>query len=78
MKILKNTLIWLLAFGLMACSNDDNDYIDISGDDISIGDDPDGNTSDDEILAQTLNLPSSLFNYANIQLPGHFLDNSRT
>lgn len=75
MKILKNTLIWLLAFGLLACSSDDNDYIDISGDDISIGDDPDGNTSDDEILAQTLNLPSSLFNYANIQLPGHFLDN---
>lgn len=76
MKILKNTLIWVLAFGLFACTNDDGDYVDISGDDINVDDgNTNGSLTDDQILAQTLNISSSLFNYANIQLPGHFLDN---
>lgn len=76
MKILKHTLIWVIALSLFSCASDDNDYVDISGDDISVDDDTTGGTvTDDQILAQTLNLPTASFNYANITLPGHFLDN---
>ena len=68
MRILKNTLVLILALSLFSCSNDD-EYTDI------VDDGSGGGTTDDAILAQTLNLPATYFNYANINLPGHFLDN---
>ncbi len=34
--------------------------------------DPQNNTSDTEVLAKTLNLPSEPYNYSNITLPNHF------
>lgn len=74
MKILKNTLLLMMALSMVACASDD-DYVDISGDDVVVDDGDTGSSTDDQILAQTLNLPTTLFNYANIQLPGYFLDN---
>lgn len=75
MKTLKNTLLLLMITGLFACANDD-EYTDITGqDDIVVDDGDTDGTTDDQILAQTLNLPTTSFNYANIQLPNYFLDN---
>lgn len=45
---------------LVSCKSDNEEYIEIA---------------DDPILSEILNLPTTSFNYANIQLPGHFLDN---
>ncbi|MEQ6124218.1 cytochrome c peroxidase [Pseudotenacibaculum sp. MALMAid0570] len=73
MRTIKNTLLLVLAISLFACNNDD--YVDITTDGDITNDDGNGDTSDDDILAQTLNLPATSFNYANIQMPGHFLDN---
>ena len=75
MKIVKNLLLLMLAMSILSCAKDD-DYTDIVSDDDVVVDDGDvGGTTDDQILAQTLNLPTASFNYANIQLPNYFLDN---
>jgi cytochrome c peroxidase len=72
MRILKHTFILMIAMMAFSCANED-EYVDITDD--VVGDDTTGGLTDDQILAQTLNLPSSLFNYANIPLPNYFLDN---
>ena len=68
MRILKHAFVWIIAISIFSCSSDE-EYIDITGDDGT------GTTSDDQVLAETLNLPLTLFNYESILLPGHFLDN---
>lgn len=73
MRTLKFFLLFALAVNFISCNNDE-EYVDITNDDI-VNDDGDGDTSDDDILALTLNLPATSFNYANIVLPGYFLDN---
>ncbi len=60
-------LILMLTFSF--CSNGE-DYVDIVNDDTT-----DGNVTDDDVLARTLNLPTTSFNYANIVLPAYFLNN---
>ncbi len=50
---------------LYSCHNSEEIYEDID----------DGNSSDDQILASTLNLPTTSFNYSDINLPGFFLNN---
>ncbi|MFY0629454.1 MAG: cytochrome-c peroxidase [Flavobacteriaceae bacterium] len=72
MRNLKFLFLAVLLSSFFACGNDE--YVDIINDDVIDGDIGDSST-DDDILAQTLNLPSSLFNYANIALPGYFLNN---
>ena len=74
MRILKNTLVLVLALSLFSCNNDE-EYIDISDDVVNDDGNTGGDLSDDDILAQTLNLPAASYNYANINLPGYFLDN---
>lgn len=75
MKTVKNLLLLMLAMSILSCAKDD-DYTDIvSDDDVVVDDGNTGGTTDDQILAQTLNLPTTYFNYANIQLPNYFLDN---
>lgn len=61
MRILKTTLVVVLAINLLSCSNDE--YTDIIIDD------------DQVIIDQILNLPTTSYNYANIQFPGFFLNN---
>ena len=73
MKFLKNGILWLFVVSFLSCSNDEG-YTDITSDDDVAIDDP--TLTDDEILSLTLNLPTNSYNYANIQLPGHFLDNN--
>lgn len=73
MRIVKHTLVFVLAISLFAC-NSDEEYTDIT-EDVVNEDTTGGGLTDDQILAQTLNLPANSFNYANILLPGHFLDN---
>ena len=68
MKFLKKlTLIAIIGF--FSCSNNE-EYIDISTD-------PADNLSltDSQILAETLNLPINIFNYANVNIPNYFLAN---
>ena len=76
MRILKILFLAVLLSSFSACNNDE--YVDIS-DDVVVDDptdgDTNGGTTDDDILAQTLNLPNSSFNYANILLPAYFLNN---
>lgn len=71
MRILKILFLALILGSFFACGNDE--YVDIINDnpDSDVGD----GTTDDDILAQTLNLPASAFNYANITLPAYFLNN---
>ena len=68
MKFLKKLpLIAIIVF--FSCSNNE-EYVDISTD-------PADNLSltDSQILAETLNLPTSVFNYANVNIPNFFLAN---
>lgn len=55
---------------LYSCQNSEDVY-----EDIVIDDGTGGDLTDDQILALTLNLPATNFNYANINLPNYFLDN---
>lgn len=74
MKFLKPVALIIL-LGIFACSTNE-EYIDISSDDISedISDGGDvTSTTDNDILNLTLNLPTNLFNYANVVLPNSFL-----
>jgi cytochrome c peroxidase len=76
MDFFKKTFQLLLIVLLFACTSND-EYLDISddnSDEINIDDD-NTSASDDEILAKSLNLPSTLFNYANVDLPNSFLAN---
>ncbi|MGB0879275.1 MAG: cytochrome-c peroxidase [Polaribacter sp.] len=71
MKFLKQlTLIAIIVFS--SCSNDE--YVAISTGTNS-GSDDTTNTSDNQILAETLSLPDNLFNYANPNIPNIFLAN---
>jgi len=74
MKIVKNLLLVILMISVVACAKDD-EYIDIIGDDDIVVDDDVEGSADNQVLAQTLDLPVTSFNYANIQLPNYFLDN---
>ena len=71
MRKLKFLFFALLLSSFVSCGTDE--YVDIVADDVDsdVGD----ITTDDDILALTLNLPTTLFNYANIPLPGFFLNN---
>ena len=69
MRTLKNLAALTIIMAIVSCANDD-EYVEIINEDVT------GNLTDEQILAQTLNLPNTLFNYANIQLPGHFLNNA--
>ena len=52
---------------IISCANED-EYTDITGadDDVVVDDDNIGGSTDDQTLAQTLDLPATSFNYANI------------
>ncbi len=73
MRNLKNILLLILAINIISCASEE-EYVDITNDDI-VNDGDDGDVTDDDILALTLNLPTTSFNYANIILPVYFLDN---
>ena len=61
MRILRTTLVLVLAINLLSCSNEE-EYVDI------IQDDP-------IVSSDILNLPAVSYNYENIQFPGYFLNN---
>ena len=68
MKFLKKLpLIAIIVF--FSCSNNE-EYVDISTDPVD-----DLNLTDNQILAETLNLPTNAFNYANVNIPNYFLAN---
>lgn len=70
MKVLKTCFTALLFIGLIACSANE-EYVDIDTDPTN-GDTTGGGSGNSD---GTLNLPTTPFNYANVQLPGYFLDN---
>ena len=73
MNFFKKIFQLLLIVSLFACASEDV-YTDISGaDSDNINDNI--SASDEEIIARVLNLPSTSFNYASIDLPNYFLAN---
>jgi cytochrome c peroxidase len=70
MKVLKICFAALLFLNLIACSSDE-EYVDISNDPVNGGGDDTGGDDTTGIL----NLPAAPFNYANVVLPGYFLNN---
>jgi cytochrome c peroxidase len=62
---------------MFSCSSED-EYVNVSdtnSDDIINTEDADVSASDAQILARTLNLPITSFNYENVVLPDYFLAN---
>lgn len=53
-------LLFIVTLTIYSCKSDSEEYVEIA---------------DDTILSETLNLPSTSFNYANIQMPAYFLNN---
>ena len=63
MKLLKNGMCAFVLLLFFSCTSDE-EYIDLA------------TATDNEILNQTLNLPVSEFNYADVVLPNAFFDNN--
>lgn len=63
MDFFKKTIQLVVLIFIFSCTSND-EYKDIAND-----------IADDEILAKTLNLPSTTFNYENVVLPNYFLAN---
>ncbi|MFY0604829.1 MAG: cytochrome-c peroxidase [Flavobacteriaceae bacterium] len=72
MKVLKTCFAVLIFISVTSCSPNE-DYVDITSDPID-GDD-NGNGTGTGNASDVLNLPATSFNYANVQLPGYFLNN---
>ena len=64
MKFLKKISTLCIIFGLFSCSTEEDEYVSLQ------------TLSEQEILSQTLNLPETAFNYANVNFPATFLDNN--
>ena len=62
--------VFMLLIVISCNKNEEEIYEDISVDETDIV-----STDDFEILSNSLNLPTSSYNYANINLPGYFLNN---
>lgn len=64
----------LTVISLFACTSE-NEYVELTDENSENVLDNNSSATDEEILARTLNLPSSSFNYANVDLPNYFLAN---
>lgn len=74
MDFFKKIFQLLVVVSLFACTSD-NEYVDVIDDNAEDTFNDDVSATDEQILARTLNLPSTEFNYANVDIPNYFLAN---
>lgn len=74
MKVLKIFLAACIVISFVSCSSE-SELVDIVSEPVDGGGDDNGNGDGVGDVTGVLNLPATPFNYANVQLPGFFLNN---